>query len=326
MLNIFIVELLEVYSRTASSIRPEAFYHADRGLRLNPGTGSKVQATAPWCDSSETITACSVVSYTQMLRRSLLGLARTVRANATAAGSSGACTTFTRQASTVTRQFTGDKREAVVVDDILAYREKPTSLSYFTGNYRYHDLLIKLESLYNEYARKAAIDTDAVDITEAANKTQEPLSWKPCDKMSQLLEMPLKASQWRKIVQHLNALASLPQPLPEPVKAVIEQFLRYDGKQGETVKVKMLDELGRAYAVGRRKESSARCWVVEGDGQVLVNGMTLEEYFKKPVDRDQVLIPLQATENLEKYNVWALVSGGGSTGKSSIYVAIKIVH
>ena len=41
------------------------------------------------------------------------------------------------------------------------------------------------------------------------------------------------------------------------------------------------DELGRAYATGRRKSSSARVWVFPGDGRVRVNGRNMVEYFKR---------------------------------------------
>ena len=84
---------------------------------------------------------------------------------------------------------------------------------------------------------------------------------------------------------------------------------------------KKLDALGRAYGLGRRKESSARCWVVEGEGKVLVNGAELSQYFARPSDRDEVMLPLEVTSNKDKYNVWVLANGGGTTGQAQ---AIKL--
>lgn len=231
-------------------------------------------------------------------------------------------------------------------DDFYEIREKPQSLSYFTGNYKYNDLLIELDGLYKQYedwrgdlgplpppptnleehllaemkanagGGEGEEGTASTAAAAAAAAAAEGHSWKLCDKMSQMLGIPLKTSQWRKIVIHLNKLASLPKPLPEAVEKVLEPYRRVDAAtlERQAGQKKTLDELGRAYAVGRRKESSARCWVVEGDGQVRVNGQTLEEYFQRSVDRDEVLLPLEATENRDRYNVWAIVEGGGSTG------------
>jgi small subunit ribosomal protein S9 len=48
---------------------------------------------------------------------------------------------------------------------------------------------------------------------------------------------------------------------------------------------------------------------------VLVNGMELNEYFQRSVDRDEVTLPLDVTESKEKFNAWVVVKGGGTTGK-----------
>ncbi|KAI9323524.1 ribosomal protein S5 domain 2-type protein [Dichotomocladium elegans] len=213
-------------------------------------------------------------------------------------------------------------------DDLLDIREKPVSISYFTGNYKYNDLLIELDALYKKYehwegeAPVLAGDSAAENGTEEEHVSTVAEHWKLREKMEQMLAIPLKTSQWRKIVLHLNRLASLPKPLPEPVEQALQPYRRYDAaEQDRAANVKSLDALGRAYAVGRRKESSARCWVVEGDGQVLVNGVSLHEYFQRPVDRAEVTLPLEVTENMQNYNVWALVNGGGSTGQAQ---AIKL--
>ena len=44
-----------------------------------------------------------------------------------------------------------------------------------------------------------------------------------------------------------------------------------------------IDELGRAYATGRRKNASARVWVKRGSGNIVVNGKIRPEYFARPV-------------------------------------------
>lgn len=99
-----------------------------------------------------------------------------------------------------------------------------------------------------------------------------------------------------------------------------------------------IDPLGRAYALGRRKSSSARVWVVpsqaartvlaeikEGEeapnviaptSDVLVNHLPLPTHFARVADREAVLRPLRVTGLLGAFNVFASVRGGGSTGQS----------
>jgi small subunit ribosomal protein S9 len=197
-------------------------------------------------------------------------------------------------------------------EDVLQYREKPESLSYFTGNFKYNDLLIELDALYKQhqnYKPETPITSDKV------------YSWKLREKMSELLSIPLTTSQWRKITLHLNALASLPKPLPAAVASIIEPYERFAIATQQEQKEQVLDEYGRAYAVGRRKESSARCYLVEGEGKILVNGMELNDYFQRSADRNEVNLPLEVTETTDKYNAWVVVKGGGTTGQAQ---AVKL--
>ena len=68
-------------------------------------------------------------------------------------------------------------------------------------------------------------------------------------------------------------------------------------------------------ATGRRKTATARVSLKEGTGQITINGRSFEEYFPQVSHQNQVLLPLQATASVQKYDVTALVSGGGSTGQ-----------
>ncbi len=70
--------------------------------------------------------------------------------------------------------------------------------------------------------------------------------------------------------------------------------------------------------IGRRKESTARVRIVQGEGQFIVNGKTLEEYFPRMGDSASILEPFQSTgENRTQYNVTVIVKGGGITGQTS---------
>lgn len=70
------------------------------------------------------------------------------------------------------------------------------------------------------------------------------------------------------------------------------------------------------YATGRRKESVARVWLTEGEGNVSVNGRSLLEHFKRETLKMVIEQPLEIAESLDKYDIQALVSGGGLSGQA----------
>jgi len=70
--------------------------------------------------------------------------------------------------------------------------------------------------------------------------------------------------------------------------------------------------------IGRRKESTARVRIVQGDGQFAVNGKELDEYFPRMGDAASILEPFKSSgENRAQYNVSVIVKGGGVTGQTS---------
>lgn len=78
----------------------------------------------------------------------------------------------------------------------------------------------------------------------------------------------------------------------------------------------IIDAEGRASVVGRRKTSSAKVSLVQGEGEVLVNGKNICGVFGRVHDRESALWALKITGRMDKYNVWALVTGGGQTGQA----------
>lgn len=69
-------------------------------------------------------------------------------------------------------------------------------------------------------------------------------------------------------------------------------------------------------AVGRRKSSVARVYVVEGTGKITVNDRDIKEYFPKGTDRYVVNQPLNLTKLGDKYDIKINVVGGGTTGQA----------
>lgn len=77
-----------------------------------------------------------------------------------------------------------------------------------------------------------------------------------------------------------------------------------------------LDEQGRAYATGRRKDATARVWIKPGTGKVTVNGKDQEVYFARPTLRLVINQPFTISDREGQYDVIATVSGGGLSGQA----------
>ena len=70
------------------------------------------------------------------------------------------------------------------------------------------------------------------------------------------------------------------------------------------------------YGTGRRKTSVARVRLVPGEGNVVINGRHIDEYFGIKTLGLIVKQPLNLTETADKYDVIANVQGGGPSGQA----------
>jgi small subunit ribosomal protein S9 len=127
----------------------------------------------------------------------------------------------------------------------------------------------------------------------------------------------VRASKYQKIVRVLQRLNQIhPSLMPPEVTVALNYYRRDVNPMLNHAKPITIDRFGRALATGRRKASTARAWVVPGTGEVLINGKSLVETFGRVHDRESAIWALKATERTAKYNVWALVEGGGTTGQA----------
>jgi small subunit ribosomal protein S9 len=70
------------------------------------------------------------------------------------------------------------------------------------------------------------------------------------------------------------------------------------------------------YATGRRKESTARVWLKEGTGVVIINDRPIDEYFGRETSKMILNQPLQVLEQLGKVDITVNVRGGGLSGQA----------
>ena len=92
--------------------------------------------------------------------------------------------------------------------------------------------------------------------------------------------------------------------------------LKVDDKEDVVLNEPKIDTLGRSYATGRRKESTARVWVKRGTGKIHINGKEMVNYFARPVLQMQLNFVFDVTERKDQFDVIATVKGGGLSGQA----------
>lgn len=74
--------------------------------------------------------------------------------------------------------------------------------------------------------------------------------------------------------------------------------------------------MAQANYIGRRKTSTARLYIQDGKGEVVVNGKPLDDFFKTQARINVAKLPLDVTELEGKYDIKITVRGGGVTGQA----------
>lgn len=70
------------------------------------------------------------------------------------------------------------------------------------------------------------------------------------------------------------------------------------------------------YGTGRRKTAKARVFLRPGTGSISINNRTLENFFGRETARMVVRQPLELTGNVEKFDIYVTVLGGGVSGQA----------
>ncbi|EGP90289.1 uncharacterized protein MYCGRDRAFT_99301 [Zymoseptoria tritici IPO323] len=183
----------------------------------------------------------------------------------------------------------------------------PASPSYFTATPKYTDDLLHLSSLLRKHL--------ALPVLPPGEAPR--VAWKTISQYKVEVGEPVRSKGYNMLLAVLKRLNYIhPSLIPDEVTQALEKFKRLVQPYLNRPKPIILDQSGRARAVGRRKASHAAVFVVEGEGECLINGRSLTEYFGRLHDRESAVWALKATQRLDKYNVWALVKGGGTTGQA----------
>ncbi|KAG8914681.1 methylglyoxal reductase (NADPH-dependent) gre2 [Tulasnella sp. 408] len=173
----------------------------------------------------------------------------------------------------------------------LPSRPKPESPSFFTGAQAYQDTIISLETALTS-ARQRLKDAHVFPVPEHLKATLPANTsvFKKREEMSQAIDQTkIRPTQYKKVIKLLNELHQLRTvaqvgkqwEIEESLSELLENFER-DNKaailalrfgqtegnalaEGEEAEMEWsrFDEHGRSYALGKRKNSAARLWLIK---------------------------------------------------------------
>lgn len=183
----------------------------------------------------------------------------------------------------------------------------PVSASYFTGSPVFNDNLLRLQDLLAKNERLPMIPPDQVPRISFLRLEQYRSSSGESIAVS-------KYAQILRILARLNRIS--PVYRSKAVEQALQEFRRSGSTKVREMHFGSLDKTGRSAGVGRRKESVAKVYLVEGTGEILVNGKSIVHVFPRLHDRESAMWPLKVSQRLDKYNVFAIADGGGVTGQA----------
>src|SRR5664279_5146632 len=70
------------------------------------------------------------------------------------------------------------------------------------------------------------------------------------------------------------------------------------------------------FGTGRRKTAIARVRLLPGEGEIVVNGRSLDQHFGNAVNEGDLRMPFRVTGTEGRFNVLVKVEGGGVTGQA----------
>ncbi|OLL27159.1 Elongation factor 1-gamma 1 [Neolecta irregularis DAH-3] len=206
----------------------------------------------------------------------------------------------------------------------------PESPAYFSGHAKVYEDIADLRGTLRQYASfpeyaKCTQTTQSAFVESLIDSTTRtpPTNWMPLSEYRATVGgAKVSSSVYGKLTDVLGKLnRKHRQFLPEDIAKLIESYRRPSVDNVNAGKYEGPDHWGRTYGLGRRKTATARAWIVEGEGMVMVNGKLLGDVFGKLSDREEVIWPLKVLDQRENFNVWAITSGGGTTGQAQ---AIKL--
>ena len=74
--------------------------------------------------------------------------------------------------------------------------------------------------------------------------------------------------------------------------------------------------VSRFYGTGRRKTAIAKVWLAPGKGNIIINNVSHQDYFKNQSNILTIEEPLKLIQKMEDFDINVKVYGGGISGQS----------
>ncbi|KAJ3508379.1 hypothetical protein NLJ89_g5786 [Agrocybe chaxingu] len=226
----------------------------------------------------------------------------------------------------------------------------PESPSFYTTRAVYYDQTMHLEKAISRsetFLRQNYL-LPLPDFAKASLPPLHPM-WKDKNEMATTFKTKMTTTRYRKVTKLLNQLLDFKRiasvgGCPELAEKLDNILAMYESSKKEALLARgkrkrvVLDEYGRSYTLGKRKTASARVWMIPvkqvlvetpeamlglehteypiTTSEIIVNNLPLNEFFTIPADRERITRPLKVAGALGKYNVFAIVRGGGTSGQS----------
>lgn len=240
----------------------------------------------------------------------------------------------------------------------LPPRPKPALSTFFAGKPVLENAINEMEDALKrgqDGLRKEHIFPLPANLTVPIPRA----SWLGATEMSSILDTKLRTSHYRRVTTLLNQLAMLreiakraEQPdVLVPLQDLLSLYERPTSLGLDPSHEKPdghIDQYGRSVSMGRRKESSAKVYMIktkvpEGStqfdaastsldnlphvptGEILINSLPIHQHFPRPSDRETILRPLRLAGLIGFYNIFALTKGGGTSGQAGA-VALAIAR
>ncbi|KAL1898398.1 37S ribosomal protein S9, mitochondrial [Ceratocystis pirilliformis] len=198
--------------------------------------------------------------------------------------------------------------EPIALEKVRYARMIPASPGYFSRHPFFSEGLVELQRLVSDHRSLPRAPKSVTTI---------PVQWRTLEEYISVTREPIREVEYKQALGLCEELMKIhPSIMPDEVRLVLGKWKADVTETVEHVKPHHIDYMGRSLGVGKRKSSTARAWVIEGTGEVIINGKPITEAFGCIHDRESALWALHSTNRMDKYNVFAIVQGGGTTGQA----------
>lgn len=198
-------------------------------------------------------------------------------------------------------------KDMIQIPELDRLRIVPNLKTFYGGNPVHEENLNRLNGVLRKYINLPTRQLDSKEFQQI-----KFVSFDEYKKRTQS-GTRLKAVHHKELLQLLQRLRTIDVELmPKEVTETLQDFMSKSSRENKVgEKIKTLDEFGRAKGVGKKKRSTAHVYLVKGDGEAIINGQNLLEYFPRDADRIKIAYPFQVISQEGKFNIFANVNGGG---------------